>query len=111
MKITLNKLGQNYTPFQGRGGNLKGNILSVTREHIKKGKAGDCGKCPVALALLDGLPNATKVSVDEDSIIVVEAKGNGRTVSYHVPRSVERFINNFDDEEPVKPFAFKLERI
>lgn len=105
--MNLNKIGYAYTPLKISASSLTGNIIAVTRKHINKGDRGECTSCPVALALLDAFPEAKRVSVDQDDLVVTYPNGSAK--SYCVPRSVSRFINKFDNQGRVaQPFRFKL---
>ncbi len=83
--------------------------IQVKHKHILKGKPFDCFSCPVALAVLEALAESGghvgNVRVQYDFI-----KAGGRL--HHVPRSVIRFIDRFDNyKHAARPFAFNLRRL
>ncbi len=81
--------------------------INVTTEHIAKGKPGDCSNCPVALALVDGIPNVTFVLIDGHDIDLCDAK---HVHNVATPQEVQEFILNFDRGiKPHLPFSFELE--
>jgi hypothetical protein len=63
--------------------------LRITREMIEQGRAHNCRRCPVALALLAVLPNAD-VSADYSMITIDDC------VRFEVPEEIERFMWRFD---------------
>jgi hypothetical protein len=82
--------------------------VSVTAEHIARGEPGDCGWCPIALAVADALPGLAYLSIrlqdidlrprpDEDLIVI------------GMPDEAVDFILDFDAGKPVKPFTFELD--
>ena len=80
-------------------------LVRVTSEHIKHGEPDDCGKCPVALALLDAIPYATDVAVDHDELTVWVP---GHMWQASTPPAAQLFIAEFDNFEPVAPFDFTV---
>lgn len=94
--------------------------VSVTAAHIAAGKAGDCSRCPVALALTEATGD-TEASVSE---VEWELRINvhGRTIL--PPGEVRQFVRDFDDQprreddrtldtahkdyRPPEPFEFEL---
>ena len=82
---------------------IKSRIISVKAKHIKMGNRGDSGSCPVALALKELGFNKAEVG---DKAFDIFVTGFGHT--FKAPRSVTRFVRNFDQHKKVKPFNFKL---
>ena len=85
-------------------------IVQVSKEHIKRGVPHSSRYCPVALAinLVDGFNEEVLVSPKDKDL------GGGIKIGakhYHAPRSVERFVKQFDKGKPVKPFNFKLKEV
>ena len=80
-------------------------LISVTRKHIKEGRrcAGD--SCPVSLALQKQL-NRDDVHVSSTDVVIGEFGRKKEVIP--LSKSVQEFINRFDNEKPVKPFKFKL---
>jgi hypothetical protein len=79
-------------------------LVKVTRKHIKNGVIKSCIKCPVSLALLDAFTNVPAVLSDELRLTVF--KTDDSRLMARAPRSVTRFIMNFDNGKKVRPFNF-----
>lgn len=83
-------------------------LIHVTQKHVDAGKANDCWRCPVALALSDVLMEPWKPIVSGwgvtfvDTVLVVS-----REVK-EFPLELHCFIDNFDDGIPVEPFSFEI---
>jgi hypothetical protein len=75
--------------------------ISVTKEHIKKGKPTFPSACPIALALKDA-GFTTPIVIDT---FMREEEAD---IYYDLPRSCSRFIRRFDTKKSVKPFNFIL---
>jgi hypothetical protein len=75
----------------------------VTQHHIDYGKAKDCKKCPVALALRDA--GLFEPSIGYETCYA----GIGRE-EYHFPQWVGDKIATFDDEYIMAPFEFEIEK-
>lgn len=74
--------------------------ISVTQEHIKKGKPRAHCACPVALAIKEVTPWCPMVDskfVEFGSFVM------------DLPQEVTTFIDLFDHGHPVEPFEFELE--
>jgi hypothetical protein len=80
--------------------------ISVTAEHIAKGRPGDCRFCPVALAVEDAFPG-TNCWVARDTLTLY-SNGRQRLRVPH-PGTVLKFIRAFDSADPVEPFTFELD--
>lgn len=75
--------------------------VKVTQKHIDNGDHR-VGSCPIALAMKGmGIkkPYVGFYCLRDD---------NGQSISYYYPRSVKRFIHNFDHRISVEPFTFIL---
>lgn len=85
--------------------------INVTQEHIDQGEEGSCDKCPVALALLEQVPDIREVAVTEESIDLWIGE-NANFLNIKTPDSVALFIDMFDNLDPIKPklepFSFEL---
>lgn len=80
--------------------------VNITKYFIKKGERGNPRSCPVALALYKiGVKKAT---VFGDLLYVPVGNFFDERISVGLPKSVERFVGNFDDGNKVKPFSFVL---
>lgn len=81
--------------------------IKVEQKHINAGQRFKCHLCPVALAI----QHTTDTSQDEVSVGMTtiqwsdKSKGNYETPT---PASARRFISQFDQGKPVKPFSFEL---
>lgn len=79
--------------------------IEVTEQHIKKGNAGSCGSCPIALALKDaGFKHPV---VDHSSFCYIMVGGGIKKLS--LPYNAIDFIVRFDSGKKVHPFSFELE--
>jgi hypothetical protein len=86
--------------------------ITVTQEHIDRGKRGKCDSCPIALAILDD------VSIDEAKVGAIIATISRKkpiiswsrvsTEDYYLPQSAIDFVRKFDDSSHVEPFSFEL---
>ena len=74
--------------------------ISVTALDITRGNKGGSTNCPIARATRR-CGRTKHVSVGATGITV----GEGR---YNLPKTAQRFVQDFDNELPVKPFSFKL---
>ena len=76
--------------------------ITVTKEHIKKGKPNLGYACPIALAVREQLHlSAVEVHVDGAGI-------TAGTMDYEIPRAAVLFFWRFDEGKSVKPFSFNL---
>ncbi|ANA87336.1 hypothetical protein PBI_KAMPE_104 [Gordonia phage Kampe] len=81
--------------------------VTVTQEHIDKGKRWEICNCPIALALKEKGFNNVEVSTFEISA----SKHNDLMINhYRVPSVAKRFIKSFDDGHPVEPFTFEARK-
>jgi len=78
--------------------------IRVTQEHIVRGKRADCGKCPVALAVLDS--GFQSVRVDGCSVQAYNSFGLRKR---QLPLAVEQWVCRFDFGAHVEPFEFNLD--
>ncbi len=81
--------------------------IQVTKKHIEKGKAKDCERCPIALAILEQVPNC--VSVDVTELDICGCLNCGTAFDITIPRKASDFVVAFDNYRNVKPFEFELE--
>jgi len=82
-------------------------VVTVTRQDIKKGRPGMCDKCPVALALLRAT-NAFRVTIGDTMDEPLFWVKDGAKWTHPMYTSICTFVDNFDDDKPVQPFAFTL---
>lgn len=73
-------------------------IVTVKRKHIIAGAPKDALHCPIGLALKEKFG---EVTVNEDNVEI-----NG--LKFQLASQAQRFIEQFDEGKPVKPFAFEL---
>jgi hypothetical protein len=83
-------------------------LITVTQEHIERGKKKNCAECPVALALHDaGFPDAY-VSFDRVWASPDDRLNNYNCLLAFLPILVRVWISNFDSGKHVEPFEFEL---
>lgn len=86
---------------------LKTVTIRVTLEDIGCGQQEVCDKCPIALAGIRAVPDATGVSVGSRFISFrFPAYPDG--LICRLPAAAERFIRDFDYGEPVGSFSFPV---
>ena len=78
----------------------KPKTIKVTREDISKGMPLESDACPISLAIKRTM-KVKRVDVSAYEITVGSTKMS-------IPRSAKRFMLDFDDGRPVKPFSFQL---
>jgi hypothetical protein len=96
--------------------------IKVMKKHIDDGDPGSFDSCPIALALIEAYEEAgyddVHVSVGEHNISVDLARDEDKTtpkgvsISRHenvqfdfdLPKKAQKFIDDFDDNNKVKPF-------
>jgi hypothetical protein len=77
--------------------------IRVTEDHIRKGIAGYCSVCPLALACEDAGLVRPMVRV-----VVVRFGPDENRQSIRLPAVAKKFIRNFDRGYVVHPFEFDL---
>jgi hypothetical protein len=82
--------------------------VNVTRDHIVRGSRGQFDRCPVALAILELLPERSLAVVDPYEIYV-ELLDSGVYYRAKSPGEVCEFMIAFDEGEAVSPFSFDVE--
>jgi hypothetical protein len=78
--------------------------IEVKKSHIRRGRQGDCLRCPVALAVEE----ATKEYVAAFPGYLQFGEEWRNRVDFRVPKKVRTFIIRFDGEQKVKPFSFVI---
>lgn len=82
-------------------------IIQVKPKHIKAGVAVDCERCPIALAIMEQVPNITQAQVSGEGVTLYDE--NYEVLhEFDLPRNATEFVWKFDENEPVKPFFFEL---
>ena len=82
-------------------------VVKLMKKHIKNGEKYHPYKCPIALAVKEQCKlNVIAIHLSQCMIFDNKSGMVNRIIS--LPRSVCRFINNFDKGMPVKPFNFRL---
>lgn len=76
--------------------------VTVTQQDINNGHKRNCGHCPIALAVRRVIPD---VYVGGYHVFIDEI------ATYKLPDVAIEFIKAFDNERPVKPFSFDIERL
>lgn len=79
-------------------------LIQITAEHIRHGKKGSPGACPIALAIME---KCYDVYVATDYLQVKKQPG-GYFTDMQFPKAVETFIQEFDAGKEVSPFSFTL---
>ena len=82
--------------------------IRVTREDIDNGEAGDCDRCPVALALLRHT-NADEVTVGNCGVDIFHDSGLVVDYGVDLPEVARDFIKKFDTGRDVEPFEFEVD--
>ena len=77
--------------------------FQVTTEHIQAGQRQDPERCPSALAIQEQTGMTAMIVGSGYSL-----RGNGKFLSGRVPNEVIIFEAQFDDNQPVEPYAFQL---
>ena len=75
--------------------------IEVTDLEIRNGQTFDPFGCPIALALLREFPNVYHGGVDPGFIDM-------NNFRIKVTRKAKKFIKDFDNKIPVKPFSFYI---
>lgn len=81
-------------------------VVSVTKRDIKAGVPEDTVECPIARGIRRLVKKSVKVDVMGDDGVDFEFKG--KTVNRKLPIKAKDFIFDFDFDEAVEPFEFKL---
>ncbi len=81
--------------------------IHVTEQHIKNGRKGGAGDCPISLAL-----SAAMFRVERSGRIVTVGRKSwtpkdGKTFKL-LPQNARDFIADLDGGKPVKPFSFEV---
>ena len=76
--------------------------ITVTKEDIQKGRRGDPFLCPVARAI------KRRCKLTGRKVVVGNSLASVLSRTLDIPKKAQKFINNFDDKRPVKPFSFNL---
>lgn len=76
--------------------------IHVTQDDIHRGKPGEVGMCPIALAVKRKINYTAAVSVFDEDLDIDK-------LSYWLPKEAVDFVRGFDGGAPVEPFYFSLE--
>ena len=91
--------------------------VPVTAGHIDRGTPGDCTACPIALAILDAIPQATHAEVAWWTCAENEAGESGAGATIRLERGIlngrlgkaaDAFVVAFDNGQPVEPFTITI---
>jgi hypothetical protein len=85
--------------------------VAVTQDHISRGTPSDCGRCPVALALLDAMPGAYLAEVcwaGPDARAWATVWLPRGTLTGWLGEAAGPFIHDYDFGDPVEPFTFTM---
>lgn len=81
--------------------------VHITQAHIDRGVIGNCTRCPIALGLKETFP-ALEIDVAFSAVHITTPEcDHYRYTTLH--SSAKKFIVDFDDGKPVKPFSFPFE--
>jgi hypothetical protein len=84
-------------------------LVTVTLDHIRRGKRGKCGECPGALAIMEAAPTLfAAVAVNTHSIDLWFMSPKYRRIAL-TPQPLRAFVKLFDAGNSVEPFSFHLE--
>lgn len=89
---------------------MKTITVEVTQDDIANGKQGECGFCPIALALNRHAPANHHFTVGSNTATLCREDRNDsiplETAS--LPLVASRFVYDFDHTSTVRPFTFKI---
>jgi hypothetical protein len=84
--------------------------ITVTADHIAEGVPGECGECPIALAIAEAFPSAAEVAVYASHVNIWKTAGRGRDFfTSELPEVAVAFIEHFDRIRDGEPFTFDLD--
>jgi hypothetical protein len=81
--------------------------ISVSDPEIAIAQRGVTTSCAIAAAIMTQVPTARRINVNKDEISWLDVSRNLRLV-FRTPKSAQVFIENWDNGEPCRPFAFSL---
>lgn len=79
--------------------------INVTQDDIDKADVKNSSRCVVARAVARTIPDATRISVDVQSI---RFTSGGERRIFLTPYAVAGYVVAFDAGEPIHPFTFRL---
>lgn len=82
--------------------------VSVTQEMIDCGVRKDCWACPIAKAIDAELATGLDSTVNQSWVSICRGYVNGSIATTKPPPKAVGFIWDFDNGDPVSPFAFPL---
>ena len=82
--------------------------IPVTARHIACGVPKNCLRCPIALAILDAVPDIPEFEVNENHVHYF-IPDTSEFLTVPLDASAQEFIVTFDDGVEVEPFTFTLE--
>jgi hypothetical protein len=80
--------------------------VRVEQEHIDRGERKQSSCCAVALAIKEQVPGVVDVEVD---CVICFQTDDGESYSMTASEEVSKFIDDFDNCQPVEPFQFKID--
>lgn len=80
--------------------------VSVTQEHVDRGKCRDPWQCAIALALKAAVPDAQDVYVTG-----IDAAFTKLNSTYHTycPKELSHYVASYDEGRKIEPTTFELE--
>lgn len=79
-------------------------LIVVTKDDIEKGKANDTRNCPIAIAMKRKFKHSVSWGYSQGYLLF----NNKKIVACNRKKST-KFVESFDNREPVKPFKFYVE--
>lgn len=81
--------------------------VSVTKDHIKRGKKISTCNCPIALAIKDAFKVNSGVYASHENILDY-SKDRFNPIRYVTTKAMSNFMQTFDSGKKVNPFSFQL---
>jgi len=82
--------------------------ITVTQEHIDKGRRESMMRSPIALAVLDAVPGATAASEYHDAV-AISLRGRPGSIECALPTEAQAFATGFDAGNEPDPITFTLQ--
>lgn len=87
---------------------LEAVTVTVTQDHIDKGRRESMMRSPIALAVLDSVPAAT-AAVEYHEAVDIWLRGRPEPVECGLPPEAQAFASGFDNGEECGPVTFTLQ--
>ena len=85
--------------------------IEVTQNAIEQGDRKEPGSCPIALAIMEAMPEARNVEVHTSEVRFNLGKfdASGGYISHTLAHDAEAWIGEFDSGIPVAPITVNLD--